>query len=95
MSLDSPVVPDLRSLTPQDVNFLDAVIQRAGPSSTTFLPIFNAYSAVLKEQEMDPQESIYYGKLLKLGTMKGRNWGDKWETVKSQLQSVRSSECFV
>lgn len=34
---------------------------------------------------MDPQhEVVYYGKLLKLGTLRGKNWGEKWEMVKGQ-----------
>jgi len=87
MSQDSLVVPaELRELTPEEVDFLDAVISRAGPAATTFLPILKAYSTVLEERQMDPQETIYYAKLLKLGTMGCRNWGDRWELVRqSQL----------
>src|SRR6202011_735847 len=40
------------------------------------------------ERGMDPQnEVIYYGKLLKLGTLKGKSWGDKWRMVKLQQGS--------
>jgi protein SFI1 len=36
---------------------------------------------------MDPQnEVVYYGKLLKLGTLKGKSWGDKWRMVKLKQQ---------
>ncbi|KAG6818169.1 hypothetical protein H0H87_000074 [Tephrocybe sp. NHM501043] len=77
-------VPELTGLTPDEIGLLDAVINRAGPSATTFLTVFKAYNDVLRERGLNPQEVVYYGKLLKLGTMKGKNWGDKWNTVKSQ-----------
>src|ERR1700734_2913477 len=76
---------ELQALKPQDIEFLDAVIQRASPSATTFLTVFKAYNDVLSERGMDPQnEVVYYGKLLKLGTLKGKSWGDKWSMVKLQ-----------
>lgn len=77
-------VPELTGLTEQEVELLDAVIQRAGHSATTFLAVFKAYNDVLNERGLDPHEVLYYGKLLKLGTLKGRNWGDKWSMVKKQ-----------
>lgn len=77
-------VPELAGLTEQEVELLDAVIQRAGNSATTFLTVFKAYNDVLNERGLDPHEVLYYGKLLKLGTLKGRNWGDKWSMVKTQ-----------
>ncbi|KAI0046680.1 hypothetical protein FA95DRAFT_1542135 [Auriscalpium vulgare] len=77
--------PELASLTPDEVDFIDAVIARASPSETTFLNVFKAYNAVLQERGLDPgSEVVYYGKLLKLGTLKGANWGDKWRAVKAQ-----------
>lgn len=76
---------ELQGLTPQDIEFLDAVIQRASPSATTFLSVFKAYNDVLNERGLDPQNEVtYYGKLLKLGTLKGKSWGDKWRMVKLQ-----------
>ncbi|KAG6879521.1 hypothetical protein C0992_001854 [Termitomyces sp. T32_za158] len=77
-------VPELTGLLPEDIDLLDAVIDRAGPSATTFLSVFKAYNDVLRDRGLDPQEVVYYGKLLKLGTMKGKNWGDKWDAVKAQ-----------
>jgi protein SFI1 len=67
-----------------DVELLDSVIERASPTATTFLPVFKAYNDILQERGIDPHEVVYYGKLLKLGTLKGKNWGDKWEMVKLQ-----------
>ncbi|KAL0946958.1 hypothetical protein HGRIS_013114 [Hohenbuehelia grisea] len=77
-------VPELTNLLPADVELLDAVIARAGPSATTFLTVFKAYNEVLQERDLDANEVVYYGKLLKLGTLKGRNWGEKWNLVKAQ-----------
>ncbi|KAG6878740.1 hypothetical protein C0993_011555 [Termitomyces sp. T159_Od127] len=77
-------IPELTGLLPEDIDLLDAVIDRAGPSATTFLSVFKAYNDVLRDRGLDPQEVVYYGKLLKLGTMKGKNWGDKWNAVKVQ-----------
>ncbi|TFY66150.1 hypothetical protein EVG20_g4945 [Dentipellis fragilis] len=77
--------PELASLTPDQVDFIDDVIKRASPSATTFLTVFKAYNDVLRERGLDPQnEVVYYSKLLKLGTLKGSNWGEKWRTVKAQ-----------
>ncbi|KAG6903226.1 hypothetical protein C0995_002769 [Termitomyces sp. Mi166 len=76
--------PELTGLSPEDIDLLDAVINRAGTSATTFLTVFKAYNDVLRDRGLDPQEVVYYGKLLKLGTMKGKNWGDKWNAVKAQ-----------
>lgn len=76
---------ELQGLTPEDIEFLDAVINRASPSATTFLTVFKAYNDILNERGMDPQNEVtYYGKLLKLGTLKGMSWGDKWRMVKEQ-----------
>lgn len=83
-SANGAVAPELQHLTAGDIDILDAVIRQAGPTANTFFTIFKAYSDVLKERGLDPQEVVYYGKLLKLGTLKGKNWGDKWEAVKAQ-----------
>ncbi|RDB21456.1 hypothetical protein Hypma_011541 [Hypsizygus marmoreus] len=77
-------VPELMGLSRDEIDLLDAVIERAGPSATTFLTVFKAYNDVLSERGLDPHEVLYYGKLLKVGTMKGKNWGEKWSAVKSQ-----------
>ncbi|KAL1746367.1 Sfi1 spindle body protein-domain-containing protein [Schizophyllum fasciatum] len=77
-------VPELAALSPDEIELLESVIQRAGSNANTFLTVFKAYNDVLTERGLDPHEVIYYGKLLKLGTLKGRNWADKWESVKSQ-----------
>lgn len=76
---------ELQGLAPEDIEFLDAVINHASPSATTFLSVFKAYNDILSERGMDPQnEVVYYGKLLKLGTLRGASWGDKWRMVKEQ-----------
>lgn len=82
------IAPELLHLSPEDVDILDAIVERAGHSATTFFTVFKAYSDVLRERGLHPQEVVYYGKLLKLGTLKGKNWGEKWETVKAQLDFV-------
>ncbi|KAF8959025.1 hypothetical protein BDZ97DRAFT_1923172 [Flammula alnicola] len=73
-SVNAAVAPELQHLSAEDIEILEAVIKRA------------AYLDVLKERGLDPHEVVYYGKLLKLGTLKGKNWGDKWETVKAQTE---------
>jgi hypothetical protein len=81
-SSTSVTIPELAGLSPEDIDLLDEVIERAGSTSTTFLTIFNAYSEVLQERDMDPNEVAIYGKLLKVGTLRGKNWGEKWNAVK-------------
>ena len=77
--------PELASLTPNEIDFIDAVIQRASPSASTFLTVFKVYSELLQERGVDPeQEVVFYNKLLKVGTIKGKNWGEKWDMVKRQ-----------
>jgi protein SFI1 len=76
--------PELTGLTDLDVEILDDIIGRADPTSSTFLTIFKAYSDVLQERGMDTHEVVFYGKLLKLGTLRGESWMDKWESVKRQ-----------
>jgi protein SFI1 len=77
-------IRELIGLTQEDVDLLDTIVARAGPSATTFPAVFTAYNAVLKERGLDPSEVVFYGKLLKLGTLKGANWGEKWRMVKIQ-----------
>lgn len=84
--------PELSSLTPDQIDFIEAVISRASPSATTFLTVFKAYNDVLNDRGLDPaNEVVYYGKLLKLGTLKGKNWGDKWDSVKERCGYVSSA----
>ncbi|THG95070.1 hypothetical protein EW026_g6516 [Hermanssonia centrifuga] len=85
-------VPELSALTSEEIEFIDTVIQRAGGSATTFLTVFKAYNDILQERGLEPQhEVVYYGKLLKLGTLKGKNWGEKWDMVKRQ-QGTKASK---
>jgi protein SFI1 len=90
ISSSTVVVPELKNLTQEDLIFIEAVVQCAGPHATTFPLIFKAYNDVLKDRGMDAGEVRYYGKLLKLGTMKGKNWGEKWEAVKRHHPQVRA-----
>ena len=77
--------PELTKLTPDEVEFLDAVISRAPPSATTFIHIFKAYNDVISERGLDAENEVdYYKKLLKIGTLKGENWASKWRTVRAQ-----------
>lgn len=47
---------------------------------------------MLNDRGLDPaNEVVYYGKLLKLGTLKGKNWGDKWDSVKERCGYVSSA----
>ncbi|KAF5315974.1 hypothetical protein D9611_004637 [Ephemerocybe angulata] len=91
-SIEEPLAEELRDLSQDDVELLDTVVQRAGPSATTFLTVFKAYSEVLTDRGLDPHEVVYYSKLLKLGTMKGRNWGEKWSRVKTQWQQAKKAK---
>jgi protein SFI1 len=76
---------ELATLTPDDIEFLDAVISRAPTSATTFIHIFKAYNEVISERGLDPENEVdYYKKLLKIGTLKGENWASKWRAVKAQ-----------
>ncbi|KAJ3554881.1 hypothetical protein NM688_g2875 [Phlebia brevispora] len=86
-------VPELTDLTEEQIEFIDTVISRASATATNFLSVFKAYNDVLQERGLDPQhEVVYYGKLLKLGTLKGKNWGEKWEMVKRQQKYSRRTE---
>ncbi|KAI0361981.1 hypothetical protein OH77DRAFT_1388452 [Trametes cingulata] len=78
-------VPELVGLGPEEIDFIDEVISRAPATASTFLTVFKAYNDVLQERGLDPQnEVVYYGKLLKIGTLKGKSWADKWNMVKEQ-----------
>ncbi|KAH8833803.1 hypothetical protein DL96DRAFT_1578456 [Flagelloscypha sp. PMI_526] len=80
----------LCNLSANDVALLDAVIARAGPAATTFLSIFKPYSEVLTEHGLDPQETYYYDKLLKLGLIKESTWQQRWLRVKSRQKPLTS-----
>jgi protein SFI1 len=76
---------ELATLTPDEIEFLDAVISRAPTSATTFIHIFKAYNEVISERGLDAENEVeYYKKLLKIGTLKGENWASKWRAVKAQ-----------
>jgi protein SFI1 len=78
-------IPELAGLSPDEVEFIDSVIQRAPATATTFLTVLKAYNDILLERGLDPQnEVVYFGKLLKLGTVKGQNWKDKWDIIKDR-----------
>ncbi|KAI0831195.1 Sfi1 spindle body protein-domain-containing protein [Trametes gibbosa] len=78
-------VPELVGLGPEEIDFIDDVITRAPATASTFLTVFKAYNDILQERGLDPQnEVVYYGKLLKIGTLKGKSWADKWNMVKEQ-----------
>lgn len=80
-----PTAPELVGLSVEEIDFIDEVIGRAPATASTFLTVFKAYNDVLQERGLDPQnEVVYYGKLLKIGTLKGKNWADKWNIVKEQ-----------
>ncbi|KAG8983225.1 hypothetical protein FRB93_007345 [Tulasnella sp. JGI-2019a] len=73
----------LASLTQQDIQLLDAIINRAPPSATSFLSVFKAYNDVLQERGIDAAQDVtYYRFLLKLGVVRG-NWGERWQMVKN------------
>ena len=76
----------LSGLSEEEVSLIDEIIDRAPSTATTFLTVFKAYNEVLQEKGMDPSTDIvYYRMLLKLGVIKGKDWGEKWKTVKQQF----------
>ncbi|EJD06031.1 uncharacterized protein FOMMEDRAFT_145354 [Fomitiporia mediterranea MF3/22] len=84
-SATSSVSAALSGLSPKDVELIDGIIERSPPSATTFLTVFKAYNEVLHERGMDAaNDVVYYKILLKLGVVKGKDWGTKWKTVKQQ-----------
>jgi len=81
----SVTIPELAGLSSDEVEFIDSVIQRTPATATTFLTVLKAYNDLLLERGLDPQnEVVYFGKLLKLGTVKGQTWKDKWDIIKDQ-----------
>jgi protein SFI1 len=79
---------DGSTLTPEQIEILDTIIARAPPTATTFLAVFKAYNEVLQERGMDAGEDVvFYRFLLKLGVVRGQDWGERWNTVKSGLGS--------
>jgi len=78
-------IPELAGLSPDEVEFIESVIQRAPATATTFLTVLKAYNDLLLERGLDPQnEVVYFGKLLKLGTVKSQTWKDKWDIIKDR-----------
>ncbi|CAE6460315.1 unnamed protein product [Rhizoctonia solani] len=76
----------LQQITPDDVQVIDAIIERAPASSKAFVHVYKAYMAVLQERGLDPAADVtYYEFLLKIGLLKGAEWGDKWAAAKVQL----------
>jgi len=81
----SVAIPELAGLSPDEVEFIDSVIQRAPTTTTTFLTVLKVYNDLLLERGLEPQnEVVYFGKLLKLGTVKGQTWRDKWDIIKDR-----------
>ncbi|KAI1795981.1 hypothetical protein LXA43DRAFT_697884 [Ganoderma leucocontextum] len=80
-----PTAPELVGLSAEEIDFINEVVGRTPATASTFLTVFKAYNDVLQDRGLDPQnEVVYYGKLLKIGTLKGKNWADKWDMVKEQ-----------
>ncbi|RDX56891.1 hypothetical protein OH76DRAFT_1370055 [Lentinus brumalis] len=89
LSKPGGIAPELIALSAEEIDFIDEVISRAPATASTFLTVFKSYNDVLQERGLDPQnEVVYYGKLLKIGTLKGKNWADKWSMVKEQQGCV-------
>ena len=75
----------LSGLTQEDVQVIDEIIGRAPASTTTFLNVFKAYNEVLQERGLDSgNDVVYYKMLLKIGVVRGSDWGAKWAAVKEQ-----------
>lgn len=84
-STTSSLDPALSTLSPENAEVLDAIIAKA-PDATAFMTVFKAYSDVLQQRGLDPgNDVVYYKQLLKLGVIKGADWGTKWSIVKGQL----------
>lgn len=76
----------LQQITLDDVQVIDAIIERAPATAKAFVAVYKAYNAVLQERGLDPSEDVvYYEFLLKIGLFKGAEWGDKWAAAKAQL----------
>lgn len=80
-----PLTPELAALTPDEIDFIDALLEKATPAATTST-VFKVYDELVKQRQVGHDESIaLYHKLLKILTRKGRNFGEKWNSVKQQL----------
>ncbi|KIL69688.1 hypothetical protein M378DRAFT_156912 [Amanita muscaria Koide BX008] len=75
----------LKNLSAEEVDFLDAVFERAGPTAVGFMAIFDSYNRVLEERGLAPDEVVGYAKLLKVGNWKGETWREKWTEVKNKF----------
>ena len=51
-------IADLATLTPDEVDFLDAVISRAQTSATTFNHIFKAYNEIISGRGLDVKKEV-------------------------------------
>jgi protein SFI1 len=75
----------LKDLSPDEIDFLDAVFERAGPKAVGFMPVFEAYNVVLAERGLAQDEVVGYAKLLKVGNWRGETWQEKWNEVKGKF----------
>lgn len=75
----------LKDLSPEEIDFLDAVFERAGPKAVGFMPVFEAYNVVLAERGLAQDEVVGYAKLLKVGNWRGETWQEKWREVKGRF----------
>ncbi|KZT42095.1 hypothetical protein SISSUDRAFT_1042035 [Sistotremastrum suecicum HHB10207 ss-3] len=81
----------LQSLSPENVEILDSIIQRA-KDENGFLYGFKAYNEVLQERGMNAADDVvYYRMLLKVATVKGDTWGERWTRAKAQQGIARRS----
>ncbi|VDC06598.1 unnamed protein product [Peniophora sp. CBMAI 1063] len=79
------VSAELSSLTREDIAFLDAVVRRCQRGASGWMALMDAYGAELESRGIDgADEAVYYAKLLKIGSVKGASWSDKWAYVKHQ-----------
>ncbi|KZV72882.1 hypothetical protein PENSPDRAFT_628005 [Peniophora sp. CONT] len=79
------VSAELSSLTREDIAFLDAVVRRCQRGASGWMALTAAYGAELEARGIDgADEVVYYAKLLKIGSVKGTSWSDKWASVKRQ-----------
>lgn len=78
---------ELQTLSPTEVDFLDAVIRRISPNATSFLSGLKAYNDELHERGLDSQtETVHYGRLLEICKLRGPSWQVKWDGVKKQYR---------
>ena len=75
----------MKDLSPDEIDFLDAVFERAGPKAVGFMPVFEAYNVVLAERGLAQDEVVGYAKLLKVGNWRGETWQEKWNEVKGKF----------